>query len=189
MIDEPSKAEKLAAALLADRVKTKIERNDIAPCFSCGVTFISKGRRGDLNGRFCSMRCQEWFDDGNPSFEQRKLKGDLYGIIGWKVVAGPPGIEIGADYYKPLRDAVERRKAKIKPKSRKTRNKVPNYTVKANGHGYWQPGAASRALGFTSIDCGFDGEDARSKATALNDAASAARKSQVGAENINREAA
>jgi hypothetical protein len=37
---------------------------NIVPCFACGATYIYKGRRGDLNGRFCSMRCQGAFDAG-----------------------------------------------------------------------------------------------------------------------------
>ena len=91
------------------------------------------------------------------------------GITGWKVIAGPPGIEIGSDYYKPLRDAFQRRKAskgRNKVVRLRTGNKIPNYTIRANGHGYWQPSAASRSLGFTSVDCGFDGDEARAKARA-----------------------
>jgi hypothetical protein len=58
-MSKTERAERLAQALLADRAKTKIDRNDIVPCFSCGTAFVYKGRQGDLNGRFCSMRCQE----------------------------------------------------------------------------------------------------------------------------------
>jgi hypothetical protein len=44
------------------------------------------------------MRCQSWFDDENPSFEQQRelerkpLNTPLAGLV---VVAGPPGIEVG----------------------------------------------------------------------------------------------
>src|SRR5262249_8566114 len=69
-----SGSEKLTAALLADceRYATKQSRHNIIPCFSCGSTFVYRGRQADLNGRFCSMRCQDWFDDGNPSYEQQR---------------------------------------------------------------------------------------------------------------------
>src|SRR5215831_7118390 len=69
-----SRSEKLTAALLADREQhaTKQSRHNIISCFSCGSTFVYRGRQADLNGRFCSMRCQDWFDDGNPSYEQQR---------------------------------------------------------------------------------------------------------------------
>jgi len=56
--------ERLTAAILADRARPTTQHN-IVPCFVCGHTFVYKGRRGDLNGRFCSMRCQDWYDAGN----------------------------------------------------------------------------------------------------------------------------
>ena len=33
--------------------------------YVCGYKFVYRGRRGELNGRFCSMRCQDWYDPGN----------------------------------------------------------------------------------------------------------------------------
>ena len=60
-----STTERLTAAILADRARPTTQHN-IVPCFVCGHTFVYKGRRGDLNGRFCSMRCQDWYDAGNP---------------------------------------------------------------------------------------------------------------------------
>ena len=55
-----SRSEKLAAALLADRVQhaTKQSRHNIISCFSCGTTFVYRGRQVDLHRRFCSVRCQ-----------------------------------------------------------------------------------------------------------------------------------
>lgn len=41
--------------------------------------------------------------------------------------------------------------------------KIPYYVVK-KGHGYWQPSAAMRALGFESIPCGPDGPEAWARA-------------------------
>jgi hypothetical protein len=61
-----SKTERLAAALLADRQqRTTSSLHNIVPCFSCGYTFVYRGRQGELNGCFCSMRCQDWYDAGN----------------------------------------------------------------------------------------------------------------------------
>jgi hypothetical protein len=73
------KTEQLAAALLADRTREVQERTDIIACFSCGYNFIYRGRQGELSGRFCSMRCQDWYDAGNPSYErQRELTKIIY---------------------------------------------------------------------------------------------------------------
>jgi hypothetical protein len=61
-----SRAERLAAALLADS-------NNVP--------------RGDLNGRFCSMRCQDWFDAGNNPISYSDIDVPLGD---WRVIAGPP---------------------------------------------------------------------------------------------------
>lgn len=170
----------LASEIERDLLRDKEPpRHNIVACFMCGYMFVYRG------SRFCSDRCRDFYDAGEPGHEQDWLKSkpNNYGITGWKVVAGPPGIEIGSDYYKLLRGAFGRRKVKAKAK----RNKIPNYTVKANGHGYWQPSAVCRSLGFMSVDCGFDGEGARLKAQTLNAAASEARKRTVDAQNTNRE--
>jgi hypothetical protein len=43
-----SNAEKLAALLLADRDKPeKTTHHNIIACFSCGYTFVYKGRQGN----------------------------------------------------------------------------------------------------------------------------------------------
>jgi hypothetical protein len=139
-----TKTERLTAALLADRHR-ETTRHSIVKCWSCGHGYTY--RRGELNGNFCSVRCQDWYDAGNPGLAQEWLKPkiDWHSITGWRVMAGP--IEIGSDYYAPLRHAFEHRMPKAKAK----RSTIPNYTIKADGHGYWQPSAASRALGFRSI--------------------------------------
>jgi hypothetical protein len=95
------RAERLAAQLLADRQRERPKHN-IVPCWSCGTTYVYRGRQGDLNGNFCSTRCQAWFDEGKATYEQqceheRKLMGAALG--GFVVVAGPPELEVGANYY------------------------------------------------------------------------------------------
>src|SRR5215471_17527312 len=52
----------LTAALLADRDRPGSPTHNIVPCFVCGYTFVYRGRRDDLNGRFCSLRCRDWYD-------------------------------------------------------------------------------------------------------------------------------
>jgi predicted nucleic acid-binding Zn ribbon protein len=64
---------------------------DTERCFICDYGF-SRGR-GD--GRFCSPRCRAWFDAGNDPAGSP----DEFSLIGWRVVAGPPDIEVGSDYY------------------------------------------------------------------------------------------
>ena len=115
------RAERLAAQLLADRQRQcESPKHNIVPCFSCGHTFVYRGRQGaastwissdedghpspdtSMSGRFCSMRCQQWFDDGNPSYEQQceyereLIKAPLDTLV---VVAGPPDLVVGANYY------------------------------------------------------------------------------------------
>jgi hypothetical protein len=114
-----SRSEKLTAALLADREHhaTKQSRHNIIPCFSCGFKFLYRGQQTDLNGRFCSMRCQDWFDGGNPSYEQQReherklINAPLADLI---VVTGPPGM-VGRKSHAALFDAVAQ--------SRRTRGK------------------------------------------------------------------
>jgi hypothetical protein len=61
-----SHVKRLTEMLLADRHRAvDTDRSDIVPCRACSYTFPYKGRRGDLNGHFCSVRCQDWFDAGN----------------------------------------------------------------------------------------------------------------------------
>ena len=37
--------------------------------------------------------------------------------------------------------------------------KIPYYTVRRNGRGFWEPTKHMRALGFRSVPCGPDGPD------------------------------
>jgi hypothetical protein len=92
------RAERLAANLLADRERER-PKHDIVACWSCGTTYINRGRH------FCSTRCQEWFDAGNPTYEaqcetERKLTGTAPGDF--VVVAGPPELEVGSKLYQGL---------------------------------------------------------------------------------------
>jgi hypothetical protein len=100
------RAERLAANLLADRERQRERpKHNIVPCWSCGTTYVYRGRQGDLNGNFCSMRCQAWFDEGKAAYEQqcdheRKLMGAA--LSDFVVVAGTPELEIGSKLYQGL---------------------------------------------------------------------------------------
>jgi hypothetical protein len=70
-------------------------RTDITKCFMCGYGMVYRGKR------FCSDRCRDFYD-ANASHEQDWLQppncedvplGEL------RVIAGPPGVEIGSRYY------------------------------------------------------------------------------------------
>jgi hypothetical protein len=65
-----TKLQRLTDALLADRLEV-LSRHNIIPCFVCGHTFVYKGHRRGVNGRFCSLRCQDWYDVGNAPITYR----------------------------------------------------------------------------------------------------------------------
>ena len=85
--------------------------NGAIDCFACG-------RGMTYNGScFCGQRCRDYYDRGAPGYAQDWLRFQSgSGVTGWWVIAGPPGIEIGADYYRPIRDAFDARK---NPRKRK----------------------------------------------------------------------
>jgi hypothetical protein len=39
--------------------------DEIIACHVCRHTFVYRGRQSDLNGNFCSLPCQAWYDAGN----------------------------------------------------------------------------------------------------------------------------
>jgi hypothetical protein len=82
----------LAAEIEADILRDYKSSADITKCFSCGFNMVYKGRR------FCSSRCREWFDAGNPGYDQDWLRAKKDGAP-FKVIAGPPGIEIGSIFH------------------------------------------------------------------------------------------
>src|SRR5262249_46024917 len=58
----------IAAAIERDLLRSDNSQPaiDITKCFSCGYSMTYRG------SRFCSERCREWFDDGNPSYERQE---------------------------------------------------------------------------------------------------------------------
>ena len=69
-----------------------------ATCFACGRGYC----KGD--GRFCSTRCREAFDAGFPPAQDSNYARAMTNVplAAWRVVAGPPGIEIGARFYESI---------------------------------------------------------------------------------------
>lgn len=54
--------------------------------------------------------------------------------------------------------------------------KIPNYQVRRNGRGFWEPTPRMRELGFCSVPCGPDGPVAWAIAQQWQDRWEAARK-------------
>jgi hypothetical protein len=91
----------ITAEILRDRDRVPSSHN-VVDCFACGRAFLYKGPSGDDSGRFCHQRCREWFDAGNPPYAPVNVSS--VPIRDWKVVAGPPGVNLGASYYGPILD-------------------------------------------------------------------------------------
>jgi predicted nucleic acid-binding Zn ribbon protein len=64
---EPTREQRLASALLADRNRIKVERTDVVRCFTCGYGMIYRG------SRFCSERCRDFYDAGNAPLSEQKI--------------------------------------------------------------------------------------------------------------------
>ena len=154
----------LAAVIEHDLLRDeKVSRDYITKCCACGAGMIYSGNR------FCSDRCRDYYDAGNPGLSQDCLRPKPnYGITGWKVVAGPWGLEIGSDYYAPLRDALDARENRRRVK--KSEPRIPHYVVRS-GRGSWRPNPRLRAAGFKTIDCGPDGPSAQAIAQQWNERA------------------
>jgi hypothetical protein len=56
---------------------------------------------------------------------------------------------------------------------------IPNYQVRRNGRGFWEPTPRMRELGFRSVACGPDGPDAWAIARQWQGRWVAARKGEV----------
>ena len=56
-----------AERVIATGAAPDIAFREAIACFSCGRSFIYFAPIGHDSGRFCSARCREWFDAGNPA--------------------------------------------------------------------------------------------------------------------------
>ena len=109
----------LADAILRDRQRERpTSTKTTAECFACGREYLYRDPDGDDSARFCSTRCREAYDAGFPRASDNpglhpELMPNLYGHEGWRVVAGPPWIEIGSLYYADLIALCERKRARL----------------------------------------------------------------------------
>ena len=77
-------------------------------CFACGRSYGSTAvpfADGEGTSRFCSVRCREAFDAGFPPAqdESNYIRAMTnVPLAAWRVVAGPPGIGIGARFYESI---------------------------------------------------------------------------------------
>jgi hypothetical protein len=80
---------------------------EITACHMCG--------KGIIAARFCSDRCRAACDVGFPRHDPHyDRKAAASKLAGWRIVAGPPGMEIGAAYYTPFLDAVAARPRRVR---------------------------------------------------------------------------
>jgi hypothetical protein len=94
----------LLRAILADRQRhAEQPKYEAAHCFVCDRTFAPKPPAGDNSTRLCSEICRTAFDNGFPPYEAQVSVFSIP-IHNWMVIAGPPGVEVGASYYGPLLD-------------------------------------------------------------------------------------
>jgi hypothetical protein len=81
----------IAAAIKRDLLRDDDKpASDITECFSCGRGMMYRGNR------FCSARCRDWYDAGNPGRGQDWLHGEL--VYRWRdgrpMQRGPQGFLI-----------------------------------------------------------------------------------------------
>src|SRR5262245_19735200 len=106
-----ARSDQLAAAIARDILARPEPQSKYPSCFSCGRTYS----RGE--GRFCSERCREGFDAGVPPYDPdyvRKVSEEPSSA--WRVVAGPPGVNIGSPLYAPILERDERRRRELEAK-------------------------------------------------------------------------
>ena len=56
-----------AECVIATGAAPDIALREAIACFSCGRSFLYSATTANDFGRFCSARCREWFDAGNPA--------------------------------------------------------------------------------------------------------------------------
>jgi hypothetical protein len=92
--------EQIAAAIRRDLLRDYDGKgSDAIRCVSCGRGMTR--RRGNP---FCSECCRAWYDAGNTGHAQDwRQPNPSVGVVGWKVIAGSPGVEVGSDPYVALK--------------------------------------------------------------------------------------
>jgi hypothetical protein len=92
------KMSKLAGAIARDLLHEMTEsRTNVAKCFLCGRGMVDRG------SRFCTDRCREYYDSGFPTHDPHQARVvTTVPLEAWRIVAGPPGVNIGGRYYDPI---------------------------------------------------------------------------------------
>ena len=78
-------------------------------CFVCGRSYYPVSSKGDDSTRFCCRVCRQAYDRGY----QPNPQADVFAvhIRDWKILAGPPGVQIGASYYVPILDKPRKKRS------------------------------------------------------------------------------
>jgi hypothetical protein len=109
-----TKMSRLAASIQRDLLRAEPTRTRAPECFACGRSFMPLPSTGDDNVHaFCSARCRQAYDAGFPAHNSGKVDVFAVPLSAWRVVAGPPGVEIGSQYYAPIIEAVERQRKRL----------------------------------------------------------------------------
>ena len=104
----------LAAILARDLLSTEPTKTETPTCYACGRSFMPRPSTGDDNVHaFCSAKCREAYDGGWPAYNNNKTDVFDVPMSAWLVVAGPPGVEIGSQYYAPIVEAIERQRKRL----------------------------------------------------------------------------
>jgi len=96
-------------------------------CFACGRGYC----KGD--GRFCSTRCREAFDAGFPPAQDSNNARAVITIplSAWHVIAGPPGIEIGARFYESILGRKSDGRGVVRPIKKRRKFAIKNKDLQA----------------------------------------------------------
>jgi hypothetical protein len=82
-------------------------------CVACGRPFSYRWRQG----AFCSDRCAQAYDNGFPVCDPKYVdKVTDAPSSSWRVVAGPPRIEVDSQLYAPILERDERRRREAEAK-------------------------------------------------------------------------
>jgi hypothetical protein len=109
---DKSRSDRLADALLRDILDKPAATKPAPVCHACGRSYSGAGY--GVSGRFCSERCVAAYDAGLPAFEPGYVSRiTAMPLSAWRIVAGPPDIEIGSNPWQSIIAASERKRAKL----------------------------------------------------------------------------
>jgi len=107
------KAKTIARLIERDLLRPREDKSVAAQCHTCGRSYLYQASlpNSDDSGRFCSARCPETYDAGLPAYDSNYVRRITnMPLNAWRVVAGPPGVEIGSCPWQQFLDWRPRRK-------------------------------------------------------------------------------